>query len=618
MAFPLFPSTVDFTYKIGDALPPAFLINHTFSGVPTANSMPGWIDIYDITANDFKVRLNSTVDQETPGVINETAIITFGVDESTLFINLTLIATQFLEVSPGSGNFTFEVGGSNPAAKVFSILSENNWTITKTAAWLTLSTAAGSNNGSFNVSVNAVGLSPNVYNDNVTVDDGGTPVIIPISLTVSDPDTGTDYLNIYPTILNFGFTEGGAIPASKNIDINASAAYTVVTAQAWIGLSAANGAAGVTASTITLQNLVALSVGNHVGYIDYKIGTSLVKRVTVYLTIYTLVTETLDPGLYFTDDENNIKVSSARNDTNLLMNVNASYLGKNYVIPYSIPFFNGVASKRIGDEADNIISDNVLFGLANISVLTPYLPVNITININEIETATDAVLSSSTLSNLRFLKGLKPTTNWLSNLPRKVYLTKNTTLIFSVLSNGAQSGNLVLAGDVTQTIATGTQIFDYYTVVIPLKALTSLQVGETFTATLLGETITVEIKDDDLDHAMLYAETQWGTFESFELLGEVKESNNYNDEAYTFRKDHLQTETRVFKRKGRKSFKINTGVIFTNEEIDFLEILLEAKNVYLQTNTSFIKVRNTTKNLEARASLRETNQTDLTFEDVIE
>jgi len=612
------PSTVDFTHKIGATLPPAFLIDHSFGDVPTVNSLPAWIDIYDLTVDDFKVRLNSNVDTKDAGTYNDVAVIvdSSGERATNLNINLDLQATQFLEVSPSSASFAFETGGSNPAAKVFSIISENSWTISKNAAWLSLSANSGANNGSFSISVNAVGLSPGVYNDTVTVDDGGTPFNISVSLTVSDPDTGTDYLNIYPTVLNYGFTEGGAVPASKNVDINASAAYTVATAQAWINLSAAGGASGTSNITVTLQNLAALAVGDHIAYIDFTLGT-IVKRVTVYLTIYELVSETLTPGLYFADDDNNIKVSSARNDTNLLMVVNASYLGKNYEVPYTIPFFNGVASKRIGAEADNIIGDNTLFGLADIAVFTPYVPVNINIDINEIETATDAVLQSIAIPGLKFLKGSTPATNFMSNVPRNLYVTKNATILFSVLSNGAQSGNLVLAGDVTQTIATGSTVYDYYTVLIPLKALT-LTVGQSFTATLLGETVTITIINENIDQAMLYAETQWGTFEAFELTGEVKENSNYKDDAYTFRKDHLHLETRVFERKNRKSYKVNTGYIYTQQMIDYLNILLEAKNIYLQTSTSFNKVRNTTRKFEVVASLRESNQTDLTFEDVIE
>lgn len=617
------PSLIEFTHKQGDTLPPAFLINHNKDSnwTKSAPNLPVWLTMYDITDVDFKIKLNSFVDSLAAGSYNEAVEILAvdGDDElyATLFVNLELISTQYLEVSPGSASFNFIVGESNPAAKVFSVLSENSWTITKNATWLTLSITSGSNNGSFSVSVNAVGLTPGVYNDTVTVNDNGTSATISISLTVTDPDTGTDYLNIYPTVLNLGFTESGAVPSSKNIDINASAAYTVVTAQAWIGLSAVGGSAGTSTITVTLQNLAALSVGDHIAYIDFTLGT-IVKRVTVYLTIYELVSETLTPGLYFADDTNNIKVSSARNDTNLLMIVNASYLGKIYKVPYTIPFFNGVASKRIGAEADNIIGDNVIFGMANISVFTPYVSVNVNIDINEIETVTDAVLQTISIPGLKFLKGYKPNTNWMSNVPRNLYVTKNATVIFSVLSNGAQSGDLVLDGDITQTIPTETQIFDYYTVVLPLKTLTSLIVGSIFTATLLGETITVEIKDDDLDHAMLYAETQWGTFESFELTGEVKEFSSYKDEVYTFRKDHLHSETKVFERKKRKLFKINTGVIYTDEMINHLDILLESKNFYLQTSSFFSKVRCTFKKLEVLASLRDFGSADLTFEDVIE
>lgn len=626
------PSLINFnSYKQYDPIPPSFLITHNQNlpdiivpGLPyMLHDTPAWLTIYDENPNDFKIKLSGFASSLTPGQHSVAINLTFTPGPQyvyeTLYVEITIIKTQLLQVTPGSANFDFVIGGSSPTARVFNILSEASWTIAKTAAWLILSTAAGSNNGSFNVSINTTGLAPGTYNDNVTVDDGGTPVVIPVSLTVTEADTGSDYLSVYPTVLNFGFTEGGTVPSPKLIFINASANYTVTTAQSWLLLSAASGSSGYSQFTIGLQNLGALAIGNHVGYVDVKIGSTLVKRITIYLEIYELISETLDPNtLYFCDDENMIKVSSGRNDTSMIMVISASYLGVNHNLPYNIPFFSGIAAKRIGEEAKNIMGDTNLFGLAEIGVLLPYNPVNLNFDINEIEISTNTVLQSSSLNGVRFLKGKKPLTSWLCNLPKKIYLTKKATLIFSVLSDGNAPGDLVISGDVAQTITTNAQVFDYYTVVLPFSKLGTIEAEFNFDVSLLGQSINVTIIDDNLDQSMLYAESQWGTLEPFEFTGQVVETSKFRDEKYEFRKDHLHTETKVHQRKKRKAFKINTGFIYTDEMMNYLDVLLEAEVYYLQTANSFQKVICTAKKLEVMNSLREFNSADLTFEDVIE
>lgn len=626
--FQINPSSIQFTHKIGDTLPPAFLISHDLGAgydiVP--ETLPVWLTIYDVTSSNFKVKLSTQVDQEQAGTKNET-ITLLGINnsdpngprlESMLFVELNLIYTQLLEVTPSSANFSFVIGGSQPSSKHFSVKSESNWTVAKTQSWLNLSATSGSNNGSFSASVTTAGLSPGTYNDTITVDDGGTPKLISISLTVSDPDTGSDYLNIYPINLNFGFTEGGTVPNPLTVDINASAGYSVSTAQAWISISSSSGVSGVSTIDIGMQNLGSLAVGDHVGYVDFTLGT-IVKRVTVNLTIFELVSESLTPGqLYFCDDENYIRVSSGRQDTNLLMNINASFEGKSFAVPYDIPFFEGVASKRIGPSAHNIIGQRNIFGLADISIFSPYSPVNLNIDINEIETDTDAVLQTISLSGIKFVKGMKPSTNWLSNLPREIFLSKSGTLIFSVLSGGAAAGNLVLSGDVDLTIQGPVQAMEFYTVVIPLAAIQGIKVGDVLVATILGESITVNVIEDNMYHTMIFAETPWATFESFECRGAFIETSNYKDAAYAFRKNHMQVETKVYERKNLRTYQVNTGLMYSQEMKQYLSKILESPNMYLKTDGLFEKVRCTTKKREVLNVLEESRDATLTFENVLQ
>ncbi len=62
-----------------------------------------------------------------------------------------------------------------------------SWTISDTASWLSVSPSSGSNNGTSLVTVDVSGLTPNIYQANITVTAAGatgSPVVIPVTLTV--------------------------------------------------------------------------------------------------------------------------------------------------------------------------------------------------------------------------------------------------------------------------------------------------------------------------------------------------------------------------------------------------------------------------------------------------
>ena len=97
-----------------------------------------------------------------------------------------------LALSPSALQFTCPSSGTAPAAQNLGItgtgVALDNWTASKTAAWLNLSAAAGSTDGSTSVSVDCTGLAAGAYTDVVTVTSttsgvGNSPQTIPVALT---------------------------------------------------------------------------------------------------------------------------------------------------------------------------------------------------------------------------------------------------------------------------------------------------------------------------------------------------------------------------------------------------------------------------------------------------
>ena len=136
------------------------------------------------------------------GTYNATVTLSAtGATAKTVPVTLTMTATTAgatIGFSPTGLTFTGTVGGTNPATKPISISNTGggtlSWTASDNAAWLTLSPASGTNNGTVTASVNMTGLAAGTYNGIITVTASGstnTPQQIPVSFTLSATTAGT-------------------------------------------------------------------------------------------------------------------------------------------------------------------------------------------------------------------------------------------------------------------------------------------------------------------------------------------------------------------------------------------------------------------------------------------
>ena len=99
-----------------------------------------------------------------------------------------------IRLSPTSLDFSTTEGANNPTPQTVNISNVGagtfDWTVTTTAAWLSLSPDSGTTPSSFTATVNAAGLAAGTYSGTITVTGVGatnTPQSIPVALTVSAP-----------------------------------------------------------------------------------------------------------------------------------------------------------------------------------------------------------------------------------------------------------------------------------------------------------------------------------------------------------------------------------------------------------------------------------------------
>lgn len=127
-----------------------------------------------------------------------------GATAKTIPVTLTITGSTSsgtIGFSPANLAFSGTVGGTNPAAKTFSLTNTGggtlSWTISDNATWLQLNTASGtttSETDTISASVTLSGLAAGTHNAIITVTASGStnsPKQIPVSLTLSVTAAGT-------------------------------------------------------------------------------------------------------------------------------------------------------------------------------------------------------------------------------------------------------------------------------------------------------------------------------------------------------------------------------------------------------------------------------------------
>jgi len=194
-----------------------------------------------------------------------------GTSTVTIPVTVTVSAAPVppnIGMSPTSLSFSAQQGGSNPAGQTLNISNTGggtlSWSATDNAAWLTLSPANGTGNGTLTLSASTAGLTAGNYSAIVTLsgNSGVTNKSVPVNFTVTAPPPPPPQptISMSPTSLSFNATAGGTNPGSKTILISNSGTGTLswstsdnagwlTTTQSGNSVVAAINVAGLTAGT---------------------------------------------------------------------------------------------------------------------------------------------------------------------------------------------------------------------------------------------------------------------------------------------------------------------------------------------------------------------------------
>jgi hypothetical protein len=209
-------------------------------------------------------------------------------------VTLTVTAAG-LTVSPTTLSFSYQSGGTAPAAQTISVAGTGlSYTVAAAGgSWLSATPASGSTPGSVSVSVNPAGLAAGTFNGTVTITSAGaanSPQTVAVTLTVT---AASPSLTVSPTTLSFSYQSGGAAPAAKTISVAGTGlSYTVAAAGgSWLSATPASGSAPDSVSVSV--NPAGMAAGTFNGTVTIRAGGESGSRQTVAVTLTVTASQTL-------------------------------------------------------------------------------------------------------------------------------------------------------------------------------------------------------------------------------------------------------------------------------------------------------------------------------------
>lgn len=218
-AFSYAPSTLTFTATSGGPTPPAQAVTFSRKALLARNwtvtETSPWLTVSPASGTISREQDTITVQVNqlglSAGTYNSTVQIAIAdrygrYQTESVAVSLIVSAgvttpTPSMLLNPASLSFSGIVGGTNPLAKTMNLVNPTGgtltWSMTESAAWLALNTAAGTTTtetDQVSASVSIQGLAAGTYNTVIAITASGatnSPQQIPVSLTLSQPSTTT-------------------------------------------------------------------------------------------------------------------------------------------------------------------------------------------------------------------------------------------------------------------------------------------------------------------------------------------------------------------------------------------------------------------------------------------
>lgn len=639
------PVTINFNYPKNQGMTPNMVVEATFPE-PVALGLleilhADWLDVsiqgYDppspsgplpaITKVIMNVSVNTAMaNNMSNGFYSENFrvrsnnIDPFNFHTITLTTLSTLQVFEFvpLSISPHLFSAVSNVGDANPPPKFLSITTDSAWSAQTNQSWMTFSQYNGSGNLTIQVFADISALAPGWYSADFLVDDGHTTQTGMYVVQITGSGT-EDHLALYPESVVFSETLNQPPASSQTVTIDSTLPVTIDTETPWLQVSTGFFPdAGVNDFTINTFNTELMEVGTYPGQVTVQSDYG-VKIVNVALVIVEEAATGLQTsGFYFAHARNRLNMTTARNDAevSLAFVTDASMGQKRY--RRKVPYYNNTLSVVIGLETEILLEPFDLPDPLITGFYVPLRPIRMELNVFDTEIGGISLWPRGHFQDMKFINGKNPRTALapffdqddiyesgqtfigqegdittqqkyrLTALPKKVYVPNDGMVSFSFYSDEGAPPAQISVLQVGADLPSSTQINPnpaegtdrIFSCVMKMADL-DFPVGSRLTVTCGIVNFVIVLTQPLYPTAQLIWLNQWDCPEIFNLTGKVEIADEDESDTETLSRDGTDY-TSVIEIKEPKSFKVNTGKIFTEEEVKFLAGVLRAKKIWLQ------------------------------------
>lgn len=620
------PAAVSLTYKKTVNFPVVFVTAELqyFIGSYVFLEVPSWLNVIQDNWDDankivtYKLTVKNA-DNLAEGTYNGVFKIAYNnfifgggyLDEQSLDVTLKIVDTVRLSISKSEFTFSHNIGDPAPATQFLVINTENNWSIVANEPWVTLSQENGNGNQSIDIGVDVAGLAPGIYTSAFIVDDGRDTKIGKINLLINGDTASEDYLEVTPTTINFSEKSGQAPTSQASVTIDSSLDVAIATTTPWLQLSNAAFTAGKNVLGIITTATEALAVGNHIGSVSITSGYGT-RVVNVLLRIVEIVTQGIqNDGFYYAKDRNILFLSTSDENAEALLEFTAYPSGGIKTYSKRCPFFENTVQTIIGLETEVLLKPAALPDLLS-DLFKPLEPLKYDLRVYDKKLNSSALTERQTFTNLSFLNGKTPkVADKLSYIPASITTNADGVVVFSFISEAAIN-TIEITGDKTQSIAVNKPAGKIFTAVVRLKDL-ALQPLQKITITCGPVSVEVRIKRPEMDTFQLIWLNEWDLPEVMNLDG-IIEIIEEDDSRTVDIAEAGKTISRIIDIKEPKTFRVNTGNIYSEEEVKWLATVLRSGKMWLEIGGERTEVVRTYKNQTISRTRETIRNYSLTFD----
>ncbi len=285
------PTMLSFTYQPGTPLPPSQALSLTVTGGGTValtsvtTSVP-WLTVTSATSAPATLQVTLGPGLTTSGTYYG-AVLIKGVGAPNVLevpVTVQIVAQQQLTVTPPALTFTYQIGGTTPAAQTFMVTAAGNaalaFTATSPGTWVTLNPTTGTTPATVLVSVNPAGLGAGTYTGTINVTAGGAGNTAPVTVTLTV--TGPPALTVTPSTLTFSAPTGGPAPPAQTLTVTSNTGalnFTAAAGSVWLSVTPTS---GTTPATLSVSvNPTGLANGTYSGTINITQSGSAVPQMII-------------------------------------------------------------------------------------------------------------------------------------------------------------------------------------------------------------------------------------------------------------------------------------------------------------------------------------------------